>query len=147
MLSRSRTATALPVPASPTVSACTPDAEWIAAVADQLKHAVLTTLLLPGIGTVHDLREAKELGVRSVRVATHCTEADIAIQHIDFARNIGMDVAGFLMMSHMSGPQELLVQARIMEKAGGSLCLHHGFGRSPDHGCNAGSAFVPCAMA
>lgn len=99
------------------------DAEWIAAVADQLKHAVLTTLLLPGIGTVHDLREAKELGVRSVRVATHCTEADIAIQHIDFARNIGMDVAGFLMMSHMSGPRELLAQARIMEKAG-AACVY-----------------------
>ncbi|WP_439622609.1 4-hydroxy-2-oxovalerate aldolase [Shinella sp.] len=99
------------------------DAEWIASVADQLTHAVLTTLLLPGIGTVHDLREAKELGVRSVRVATHCTEADIAIQHIDFARNIGMDVAGFLMMSHMSGPQELLAQARIMEKAG-AACVY-----------------------
>lgn len=94
------------------------DAEWIAAVADQLKHAVLTTLLLPGIGTVHDLREARELGVRSVRIATHCTEADIAIQHMEFARGIDMDVAGFLMMSHMAGPDELLAQARIMEKAG-----------------------------
>ena len=62
----------------------------------------MTTLLLPGIGTIDDLRRAKDLGVTSVRVATHCTEADVSAQHIAWARNNGMDVAGFLMMSHMN---------------------------------------------
>jgi 4-hydroxy 2-oxovalerate aldolase len=58
------------------------DAEWISAVAEVVQHARLTTLLLPGIGTINDLKAAVDLGVMSVRIATHCTEADIAIQHI-----------------------------------------------------------------
>src|SRR5678816_1257348 len=80
------------------------DWEWIAAAGKAIKHARLTTLLLPGIGTAEDLHRAHDLGVVSVRIATHCTEADIAKQHIGFARKLGMDVAGFLMMSHMSEP-------------------------------------------
>lgn len=94
------------------------DWEWIGAVAEVLNHAVLTTLLLPGIGTVHDLKRAYEMGVRSVRVATHCTEADVAKQHIEAARCLGMDVAGFLMMSHMSEPDALAQQAKLMEEYG-----------------------------
>ena len=94
------------------------DWEWIAAAGKAIKHARLTTLLLPGIGTVEDLHRAHDLGVVSVRIATHCTEADIARQHIGFARKLGMDVAGFLMMSHMSGPQALAQQARLMEDYG-----------------------------
>lgn len=94
------------------------DLEWIEAVAEVVKKAKLTTLLLPGIGTVQDLREAAALGVQSVRVATHCTEADVSRQHIEEARRLGMDVAGFLMMSHMSAPAELAAQARLMEKYG-----------------------------
>ncbi|KAB7738876.1 4-hydroxy-2-oxovalerate aldolase [Parvibaculum sedimenti] len=94
------------------------DWEWIAAVAGVVKHATVTTLLLPGIGTVHDLRHAYDLGVRSVRVATHCTEADISKQHIEAARNLGMDVSGFLMMSHMSAPEALAGQAKLMESYG-----------------------------
>lgn len=94
------------------------DWDWIAAVAEVLSHSVLTTLLLPGIGTVHDLKHAYELGVRSVRVATHCTEADVAKQHIEAARNLGMDVSGFLMMSHMSEPDALAAQAKLMESYG-----------------------------
>ncbi|MCC7274470.1 MAG: 4-hydroxy-2-oxovalerate aldolase [Alphaproteobacteria bacterium] len=94
------------------------DWDWIAAVGETLKHARLTTLLLPGIGTVHDLKHAYEIGVRSVRVATHCTEADVSRQHIEFARSIGMDVAGFLMMSHMNPPEKLAEQARLMESYG-----------------------------
>jgi 4-hydroxy 2-oxovalerate aldolase len=94
------------------------DWDWIAAVADVVRHAKLTTLLLPGIGTIHDLKQAYEAGVRSVRVATHCTEADIAKQHIEFARSLGMDVAGFLMMSHMSPPEALAAQAKLMESYG-----------------------------
>jgi 4-hydroxy 2-oxovalerate aldolase len=94
------------------------DWEWIGAAAEVLNHAVLTTLLIPGIGTLHDLKHAYELGVRSVRVATHCTEADVARQHIEYARGLGMDVSGFLMMSHMSDPEALAKQARLMESFG-----------------------------
>ena len=97
--------------------ACT-DWAWIEAVAETVKHATVTTLLLPGIGTVHDLKRAYGLGVRSVRIATHCTEADISKQHIEFARGLGMDVAGFLMMSHMSPPEALAAQAKLMESYG-----------------------------
>jgi 4-hydroxy 2-oxovalerate aldolase len=97
--------------------ACT-DWDWIEAVGEVLTHAKLTTLLLPGIGTVHDLKRAYELGVRSVRVATHCTEADVSRQHIEYARGLGMDVAGFLMMSHMSPPEALAQQALLMETYG-----------------------------
>ncbi len=94
------------------------DWDWIGAVAEVLEHSVLTTLLIPGIGTVHDLKRAYDLGVRSVRVATHCTEADVSKQHIEAARNLGMDVAGFLMMSHMSQPAALAQQAQLMESYG-----------------------------
>lgn len=94
------------------------DWEWIGAVADEVRNANLTTLLLPGIGTKADLDHAFKLGVKSVRVATHCTEADIAAQHIAHARDIGMDVAGFLMMAHMNSPEGLAAQARLMESYG-----------------------------
>jgi 4-hydroxy 2-oxovalerate aldolase len=94
------------------------DAEWIAAAAEVVQRATLTTLLLPGIGTIDDLRAARDLGVRSVRIATHCTEADIAAQHIGWARDNGMDVAGFLMMSHMNDPASLAAQAKLMESYG-----------------------------
>ncbi|MFC3723050.1 4-hydroxy-2-oxovalerate aldolase [Neoaquamicrobium sediminum] len=94
------------------------DLEWIAAVAGKLKNAKLTALLVPGIGTIHDLQAAFDAGVRSVRVATHCTEADVAAQHIAHARKIGMDVSGFLMMAHMLAPKELSAQAKRMESYG-----------------------------
>lgn len=94
------------------------DWDWIDAVAGVITRSRLTTLLLPGIGGVHDLKRAHDLGVRSVRVATHCTEADISRQHIEFARNLGMDVSGFLMMSHMSPPDKLAEQALLMESYG-----------------------------
>lgn len=94
------------------------DWEWIEAAAANLTDARLTTLLLPGVGTIEELRHAYDLGVRSVRVATHCTEADVAAQHIATAREIGMDVAGFLMMSHMAPPAELARQAKLMESYG-----------------------------
>jgi 4-hydroxy 2-oxovalerate aldolase len=94
------------------------DLEWIEAVANVAKHAKLTTLLLPGIGTIHDLKSAAKAGVKSVRVATHCTEADISKQHIEEARKLGLDVAGFLMMSHMNPPDKLAAQALLMESYG-----------------------------
>ncbi|WP_244928851.1 4-hydroxy-2-oxovalerate aldolase [Nocardioides sp. W7] len=94
------------------------DWEWIEAAASVLKRARLTTLLLPGVGTIHELKRAYDLGVRSVRVATHCTEADVSAQHIAAARELGMDVSGFLMLSHMSPPEELAQQAKLMESYG-----------------------------
>jgi 4-hydroxy 2-oxovalerate aldolase len=94
------------------------DWEWIEAAAANITNARLTTLLLPGVGTVAELRRAYELGARSVRVATHCTEADVSAQHISTAREMGMDVAGFLMMSHMAPPEELARQAKLMESYG-----------------------------
>jgi 4-hydroxy 2-oxovalerate aldolase len=96
---------------------CT-DWEWLEAVAEVLTHARLTTLLLPGIGTKEDVKRAFDLGVRSIRIATHCTEADIAAQHIAAARDLGMDTVGFLMMSHMAPPEALAEQARLMESYG-----------------------------
>lgn len=94
------------------------DWEWLEGIAAELKHARLTTLLLPGIGTIEDLKRARELGVESVRVATHCTEADISAQHIEAAKNLGMDVGGFLMMAHMNEPKKLAEQAKLMESYG-----------------------------
>ncbi|MGW4339801.1 4-hydroxy-2-oxovalerate aldolase [Rhodococcus koreensis] len=94
------------------------DWEWIEAAAEVLERARLTTLLLPGVGTIEELKHAYDLGVRSVRVATHCTEADVSAQHIETAREIGMDVSGFLMMSHMAPAEELAKQAKLMESYG-----------------------------
>lgn len=94
------------------------DWEWIEAVAEVVENAVLTTLLLPGIGTVEELKHAYALGIRSVRIATHCTEADVSRQHIEAARALGMDTIGFLMMSHMIEPDRLAEQAALMESYG-----------------------------
>ncbi|MBY0510636.1 MAG: 4-hydroxy-2-oxovalerate aldolase [Rhodospirillaceae bacterium] len=99
------------------------DWEWLEAVADVIKKTTLTTLILPGIATVDELRRAYEIGVRSVRVATHCTEADVSKQHIGIARELGMDTIGFLMMSHMVEPEKLAEQAKLMESYG-ATCVY-----------------------
>lgn len=99
------------------------DKEWIGAVAEVLEHAKLTTLILPGIAVKEDLKWAWDMGVRSVRVATHCTEADVSRQHIEYARELGMDTIGFLMMSHMNEPSKLAQQAKLMESYG-AQCVY-----------------------
>jgi len=94
------------------------DWDWLEGLDEKLNHAILTTLILPGIATIDDLKKASDLGVKSVRIATHCTEADIAPQHIEAAKKLGMDVGGFLMMAHMNEPKQLAEQAKLMESAG-----------------------------
>jgi 4-hydroxy 2-oxovalerate aldolase len=94
------------------------DVDWVAAVAEECQHAVVAVLLIPGIGTVHDLKNVYAAGARSVRIATHCTEADVARQHIEAARSLGMDTAGFLMMAHMAPVATLVEQAKLMESYG-----------------------------
>ncbi|MFM2055022.1 MAG: hypothetical protein RL456_3059, partial [Pseudomonadota bacterium] len=83
----------------------------------------VSALLLPGIGTVDHLQMAHELGVHTIRVATHCTEADVSEQHITHARKLGLDTVGFLMMAHMNSPEGLVKQAKLMESYGAN-CLY-----------------------
>jgi 4-hydroxy 2-oxovalerate aldolase len=99
----------------------TPDLELIEAAAQAVKRAKLAVLLLPGIGTIHDLKEAHKRGARMARIATHCTEADISAQHIAAGKELGMEVVGFLMMSHMIEPAHLAEQAKLMESYGADI--------------------------
>ncbi|MEZ5577425.1 MAG: 4-hydroxy-2-oxovalerate aldolase [Candidatus Competibacteraceae bacterium] len=99
------------------------DEEYLQAVIPTMKQAKISALLLPGIGTVDDLKMAKECGVHTIRVATHCTEADVSEQHIGLARKMEMDTVGFLMMSHMVGPEKIVEQARLMESYGAN-CIY-----------------------
>ncbi len=99
------------------------DEEYLGAVIPLMKQAKVSALLLPGIGTVDHLLMAKELGVHTVRVATHCTEADVSEQHISKARALDMDTVGFLMMAHMASPEKLVSQALLMEGYGAN-CIY-----------------------
>ena len=99
------------------------DEEYLSAVIPLLKRAKVSALLLPGIGTVDHLRMAKDLGVNTIRVATHCTEADVSEQHITKARELGMDTVGFLMMAHMNSPEGLTQQGLLMESYGAN-CVY-----------------------
>jgi 4-hydroxy-2-oxovalerate/4-hydroxy-2-oxohexanoate aldolase len=92
--------------------------EYITAVASRMKQAVVSVLLIPGLGTMKELKSAYDCGARSVHVATHCTEADTSPQHIAFARKLGMDTTGFLMMAHLNTPEGLAQQGKLMESYG-----------------------------
>jgi 4-hydroxy 2-oxovalerate aldolase len=85
------------------------------------KQAKIACLLLPGIGVADDLKAINDAGVQVARIATHCTEADIAEQHIGMAKELGMEAVGFLMMAHMTSPEELLRQALIMQESGADV--------------------------
>ncbi len=99
------------------------DEEYLGTVIPLMKQAKVSALLLPGIGTVDHLQMAHGLGVHTIRVATHCTEADVSEQHITYARKLDMDVVGFLMMAHMNSPEGLVKQARLMESYGAN-CIY-----------------------
>ena len=99
------------------------DEQYLRAVIPLMKRAKVSALLLPGIGTVDHLRMAADCGVTTIRVATHCTEADVSEQHIQLGRKMGLDTVGFLMMAHMIEPQQLLTQAKLMESYGAN-CLY-----------------------
>ena len=99
------------------------DEEYLRAVVPKMKQAKISALLLPGIGTVDHLKMAKDCGVSTIRVATHCTEADVSQQHIGLAADMGMDTVGFLMMAHMVPAEKILEQALLMETYGAN-CLY-----------------------
>jgi len=88
------------------------------AAVDEASKARIAALMLPGLGTKNDIKAIRDIGVSIVRIATHCTEADISEQHFTLAREVGLETVGFLMMAHTSTPEALAVQARIMADAG-----------------------------
>lgn len=100
------------------------DEEYLSAVCKEMKNTKVSALLLPGIGTVDHLKMAVDCGISTIRVATHCSEADVSEQHIKMAATIGgLDTVGFLMMAHMIEPEELLVQLKLMEEYGAN-CVY-----------------------
>jgi len=99
------------------------DEDYLGTVIPLMKQAKVSALLIPGIGTVDHLQMAKEIGVHTIRVATHCTEADVSEQHITMARKLDMDTVGFLMMAHMNSPEGLVKQAKLMEGYGAN-CIY-----------------------
>mgnify|MGYP001312257300 CR=1 FL=1 len=99
----------------------TDEMKLIEAAVSVCDYSKIATLLLPGIGTVHELEQAAKLGVKMARIATHITEADISAQHINLAKELGMEVVGFLMMSHMAPTAKLVEQAKLMESYGADI--------------------------
>jgi 4-hydroxy-2-oxovalerate/4-hydroxy-2-oxohexanoate aldolase len=99
------------------------DEDYLRAVVPKLRKAKVSVLLLPGIGTVDHLRMAHDCGVGTIRVATHCTEADVSEQHIALSRKLGLDTVGFLMMAHMIEPEALAAQGKLMESYGAN-CIY-----------------------
>jgi len=102
---------------------CNTDEEYLKATVAVVKRAKISALLLPGIGTVDHLKMARDCGISTIRVATHCTEADVSEQHIGMGREMGLDTVGFLMMAHMIRPDALVTQAKLMESYGAN-CIY-----------------------
>ncbi|MFT4996967.1 MAG: 4-hydroxy-2-oxovalerate/4-hydroxy-2-oxohexanoate aldolase [Chitinophagales bacterium] len=111
------------------------DEEYLTACVKAVNTAKISALLLPGIGTIDHLKMAVDCGVTTIRVATHCTEADVSEQHIGMASSMGVDTVGFLMMAHMIEPEELLQQALLMESYGANCiyCTDSAGYMLPDH--------------
>jgi 4-hydroxy 2-oxovalerate aldolase len=99
------------------------EVKLISAAVEEATQAAIAVLLVPGIGTMNDLRGARDAGASVARIATHCTEADVSIQHFGLARELGMETVGFLMMAHRTDPDTLARQARIMVDAG-AQCVY-----------------------
>lgn len=99
------------------------DKEYLTAVCKAVKNTKVSALLLPGIGTIDHLKMAADCGIHTIRVATHCTEADVSEQHIGMAKEMGLDTVGFLMMTHMIEPEELTEQLLLMESYGAN-CVY-----------------------
>ena len=96
----------------------TPETDLVRVAVETAQRARIACLFVPGIGVKDDLRQAADIGAKVARIATHCTEADIAEQHVALAKELGMEAVGFLMMSHMIPPDELVEQAKRMESYG-----------------------------
>ena len=97
--------------------------ELITAAVEEATRAKIAVLMLPGVGTLRDLDQAYDCGASVARIATHCTEADVSVEHFGHARRLGMETVGFLMLSHRVSPEKLAAQARIMVDAG-AQCVY-----------------------
>lgn len=96
----------------------TDEMKLIEAAVSVCDNAKVAVLLIPGIGTMNELKQAASIGAKMARIATHVTEADVAPQHITLAKELGMETVGFLMMSHMAPVDKLVEQAKLMESYG-----------------------------
>ncbi|KZE37774.1 4-hydroxy-2-oxovalerate aldolase [Bhargavaea cecembensis] len=96
----------------------TPEFDLIRAAVETAEHSKIASLFVPGIGTSEELRKAVEIGIRVIRVAVHCTEADVTEQYIRLAKELGIEAVGFLMMSHTQPAEVLAEQAKLMESYG-----------------------------
>src|SRR5699024_9014486 len=96
----------------------TDEFELIETAVNASKNSKIASLLLPGIGTIKELKTAAKLGIKITRIATHVTEEDVSKQHLETAKNLGLETVRFLMMTHMVSVPTLIQQAKLMESYG-----------------------------